>query len=121
MSAGRVGRESAANATGAATSEKLAWVREAAGDRMDGIELHTNLTNVFVTDDRMPTMEKVARGYGLEDPTHALEIPHVVIGTVAQCVDQLLERRENTGISHFTVFESNIDAFAPILAELAGR
>jgi probable F420-dependent oxidoreductase len=121
MSAGRVGRESAANATGAATAEKLAWVREAAGDRIGRIELHTNLTNVFVTDDRMPTMEKVARGYGLGDPAHALEIPHVVIGTVAQCVEQLLERREITGISHYTVFEANIDAFAPILAELAGR
>ncbi len=121
MSAGRVGRESAANATGLATAQKLAWVREAAGDRIGRIELHTNLTNVFVTDDRLPTMEKVARGYGLDDPTHALEIPHVVIGTVAQCVEQLLERREVTGISHFTVFEANLDAFAPILAELAGR
>lgn len=121
MSAGRVGRESAANATGAATAEKLAWVREAAGDRMEGLELHTNLTNVFVTDERIPTMEKVARGYGLDDPSDALAIPHVVIGTVAQCLEQLLERRETTGISHYTVFEANLDAFAPILAELVGR
>ena len=121
MSAGRVGRESAANATGSATAEKLAWVREAAGERFDDIELHTNLTNVFVTDDRLPTMEKIARGYGLDDPAAALEIPHVVIGTVAQCVDQLLERRASTGISHYTVFEANLDAFAPIIAELAGR
>lgn len=121
MSAGRVGRESAANATGAATAEKLAWVREAAGDRFAELELHTNLTNVFVTDDRMPTMEKVARGYGLDDPLASLDIPHVVIGTVAQCVEQLLERREATGISHYTVFEANLDAFAPIIAELIGR
>lgn len=121
MSAGRVGRESAANATGAATGEKLAWVREAAGSRLPDIELHTNLTNVFVTDDRMPMMEKVARGYGLDNPIDALDIPHVVIGTVAQCVEQLIERRSATGISHYTVFEANIDAFAPILAELVGR
>ena len=121
MSAGRVGRESAANATGAATAEKLGWVREAAGPRLEHIELHTNLTNVFVTNDRLATMEKVARGYGLDDPHHALEIPHVVIGTVTQCVEQLLERRAVTGISHYTVFEANLDAFAPILAELAGR
>ncbi len=121
MSAGKVGRESAANATGAATAEKLAWVREAAGDRFSDIELHTNLTNVFVTDDRRTTMEKVARGYGLDDPNAALDIPHVVIGTVAQCIDQLVERRAVTGISHFTVFEANLDAFAPIVAELRGR
>jgi len=121
MSAGRVGRESAANATGAATDEKLAWVREAAGSRLANIELHTNLTNVFVTDNRRPMMEKVARGYGLVDPDEALAIPHVVIGTVAQCVEQLLERRAVTGISHYTVFEANLDAFAPILSELHGR
>lgn len=121
MSAGRVGRESAANATGAATEEKLAWVREAAGSRFGDIELHTNLTNVFVTDDRHPMMEKVARGYGLTDPAEALDIPHVVIGTVAQCVEQLLERRAATGISHYTVFEANLDAFAPIMSELVGR
>ena len=121
MSSGRVGRESAANATGIATVEKLAWVREAAGDRMSELELHTNLTNVFVTDDRIPTMEKLARGYGLDDSSAALDIPHVVIGTVSQCVEQLLERRDVTGISHYTVFESNLDAFAPIIAELAGR
>ena len=121
MSAGKVGRESAANATGAATAEKLAWVREAAGTRFSKIELHTNLTNVFVTDDRRTLMEKVARGYGLEDPEASLDIPHVVIGTVAQCVDQLLERRDATGISHYTVFEANLDAFAPIIAELRGR
>lgn len=118
MSAGKVGRESAANATGAATAEKLRWVREAAGDRFDSIELHTNLTNVFVTDDRLPTMEKVARGYGLESSQDALEIPHVVIGTPTQCVEQLQRRREKTGISHYTVFAANLDAFAPVLGML---
>ena len=118
MSAGKVGRESAANATGAATEEKLRWVREAAGSRMASIELHTNLTNVFVTDDRQPTMEKVARGYGLENPQDALQIPHVVIGTPMQCVEQLQQRREETGISHYTVFAANLDAFAPVLGML---
>lgn len=118
MSAGKVGRESAANATGAATEEKLRWVREAAGSRMASIELHTNLTNVFVTDDRQPTMEKVARGYGLTNPQDALDIPHVVIGTPMQCVEQLQQRREETGISHYTVFAANLDAFAPVLGML---
>ena len=119
--AGKVGRESAANATGVATDEKLRWVREAAGDRLSEIEFHTNLTNVFITDDRLASMEKVARGYGLGDPREALEVPHVVIGTAQQCADQLIERRAVTGISHYTVFETNLDAFAPVLALLVGR
>jgi probable F420-dependent oxidoreductase len=121
MSAGKVGRESAANATGDATKQKLDWVAQAAGDRLTRIELHTNLTNVFVTDERLPMMEKLARGYGLDNPEEALSIPHVVVGTVRQCIDQLLERRESTGISHYTVFEANLDAFSPVIAALAGR
>jgi probable F420-dependent oxidoreductase len=121
MSAGKVGRESAANATGAATSEKLQWVREAAGDRLGDIELHTNLTNVFITNDRLPMMEKLARGYGLENQQDVFAIPHVVLGTVEQCAEQLLHRRVETGISHYTVFESGLADFGPILQLLAGK
>ena len=120
MSAGRVGRESAATATGAATAEKLRWVRESAGERLNNIELHTNLTNVFVVNDRLPMLEKLARGYGVDQPNDALEIPHVVVGTVRQCVEQLLQRREETGISHYTLFESGLDDFAPIHEQLVG-
>jgi len=121
MAAGKVGRESAATATGAATLEKLRWVREATGERMNHIELHTNLTNVFIVDDRNTMLEKLARAYGLEDPVDALDIPHVVVGTVGQCVEQLLERRATTGISHYTLFQSGLDDFAAIHEHLIGK
>jgi alkanesulfonate monooxygenase SsuD/methylene tetrahydromethanopterin reductase-like flavin-dependent oxidoreductase (luciferase family) len=121
MSAGKVGRESAANATGAATSEKLHWVRESAGSRIAEIELHTNLTNVFITNEVQPLIEKLARGYGLENHQDVFAIPHVVLGTVEQCADQLLQRRIETGISHYTVFESGLADFGPILQLLAGK
>jgi alkanesulfonate monooxygenase SsuD/methylene tetrahydromethanopterin reductase-like flavin-dependent oxidoreductase (luciferase family) len=121
MSAGKVGRESAANATGAATSEKLQWVRDAAGGRINEIELHTNVTNVFITNDRLPMMEKLARGYGLENQQDVFAIPHVVLGTVEQCAEQILQRRVETGISHYTVFESGLADFGPILQLLAGK
>ena len=121
MSAGKVGRESAANATGAATLEKLQWVRDAAGERMGEIELHTNLTNIFVTNERLPIIEKLSRGYGLENQEDVFAIPHVVLGTVEQCADQLLQRRVETGISHYTVFESGLADFGPILQLLAGK
>ena len=121
MSAGKVGRESAANATGVATSEKLQWVRDAAGSRFNEIELHTNVTNVFITNDRLPMMEKLARGYRLENQQDVFAIPHVVLGTVEQCAEQLLQRRVETGISHYTVFESGLADFGPILQLLAGK
>jgi hypothetical protein len=39
---------------------------------------------------------------------------------VDQLVEDLQARRERWGISSYTVFEPYIDAFAPIVARLAG-
>jgi hypothetical protein len=43
------------------------------------------------------------------------------LGTVEQCADQILQRRVETGISHYTVFESGLADFGPILQLLAGK
>ena len=121
MAAGRLGPESAADGRGDATARKVAWVRDAAGGRADAIELHTNLTQVIATDDRAAGLAKVKRGYSLESDAEALAVPHAVVGTVEQMVEQLLERRAAYGISYYTVFEAGMEAFAPVLAELSGR
>ncbi|MEI8322329.1 MAG: hypothetical protein WCG49_04365, partial [Actinomycetes bacterium] len=81
----------------------------------------TNLTNVFITNEVQPLIEKLARGYGLENHQDVFGIPHVVLGTVEQCADQLLQRRVETGISHYTVFESGLADFGPILQLLVGK
>jgi probable F420-dependent oxidoreductase len=122
MAAGRLGPDTAADGRGDALSRKLAWVHEAAGDRMAGIELHTNLTQVILTDDRAGGLAKVKRGYGLEadDDAAALAVPHAVVGTAEQMADQLLERRARTGISYYSVFEPGMEAFAPVQALLIG-
>jgi hypothetical protein len=121
MSAGKLGPESAADGRGDATLRKLAWVREAAGERYASIELHTNLTQVIATDDRAAGLAKVKRGYSLERDEDALAVPHAVVGSVSEMADQLLERRAAYGISYYTVFEAGMESFAPVLAELAGR
>lgn len=121
MSAGRLGPESAADGRADATARKVAWVREAAGERAESIELHTNLTQVIATDDRAAGLAKVKRGYGLENDGEALAVPHAVVGTVEQMAEQLLERRAAYGISYYTVFEAGMEAFAPVLATLSGR
>jgi hypothetical protein len=43
-----------------------------------------------------------------------------MIGSVDQIVETLQERRERYGISYITVF-GDIDAFAPVVARLAGK
>ena len=121
MAAGKLGPESAADGRGDAMERKLAWVREAAGHRFGALELHTNLTQVILTDDRAAGLAKVKRGYALEDDASALAVPHAVVGTHGQMAEQLLERRERYGVSYYSVFEPGMENFASVLALLSGR
>jgi alkanesulfonate monooxygenase SsuD/methylene tetrahydromethanopterin reductase-like flavin-dependent oxidoreductase (luciferase family) len=116
MAAGRVGPESAASATGAATRAKLAWVREAAGDRFDALELHVNVTLVRLGD-RSEGLAKVARAYATSE-ADAAEVPHALVGSVEEIAEDVLRRRDELGLSYLTVFEGSIDAFAPVIARL---
>lgn len=46
--------------------------------------------------------------------------PHVLVGSVDHIVDTLRERRERYGISYISVLAPFLDAFAPVVARLAG-
>jgi len=69
--------------------EKLGWVRDAAGDRFDGLELNAYPSGgpVVVTDDARPEARSRAddlrRLTGMEIAAdEVLESPHVVIGSI---------------------------------------
>ena len=49
-----------------------------------------------------------------------LATPFALIGTPGQLADDLLERRERWGFSYVIVGAEDVDAFAPVVAELAG-
>jgi alkanesulfonate monooxygenase SsuD/methylene tetrahydromethanopterin reductase-like flavin-dependent oxidoreductase (luciferase family) len=103
----------------AATDRKLGWIREAAGDRFDRLELQVRVHLAMVTDDRDGTITQLAPAFGLT-PAEAEETPHALIGSVAQICDQLVERRERWGFSYLGLSGDQLDAFAPVVARLAG-
>ena len=47
--------------------------------------------------------------------------PHGLFGSVDEICDELERRREAYGISYVTVGGDNREAFAPVVARLAGR
>jgi hypothetical protein len=49
-----------------------------------------------------------------------LDMPHFLIGTIEQMIEDLLVRRERYGISHFVLPDSAAEALAPIIERLAG-
>jgi probable F420-dependent oxidoreductase len=119
LRAGTAGPESASNATPDATREKIGWVREAAGDRFDEIELNTLIGFVMVTDDRQSIIDAMAPALGI-DPADAEHIPLALIGTLDQMAEELEWRREEYGISYFSVESDAWEAMAPVVARLAG-
>ena len=103
----------------AATDRKLAWIRDAAGDRFEQLELQARIHLALVTDDRTAVIEELAPAFGLT-PTEAAGTPHALIGSVEEICDQLVERRERWGISYLGLSGDQVDAFAPVVARLAG-
>ena len=110
----------------AATEEKIGWVRAAAGERFDEIEFNTYPTGgpMVLTDNAKAEAarraEALAKSTGVEFTVEEiLESPHVFIGSVKELTQKILDLREHLGISSF-LFD-DMEAFAPIVEELAGR
>lgn len=111
-------------ATGFAPSrvdEQVAWARSVAGERLGQIELQVLVQAVVVTDDPEVAAEDiVGRIPGLA-PDDALSTPYLLVGTAQGMVERLLAQRERWGFSHYTVRPPAMDAFAPVMAALAGK
>jgi probable F420-dependent oxidoreductase len=119
LAAGVIDAQAGPSATAEATDEKLRIIRDAAGDRLDSIELQTRIHLAIVTDDRQSMFDLFAGGFGLT-PDQARHSPHALCGTVEQIVDDLVERRERFGISMIGLSASALDDMAPVIARLAG-
>ncbi len=119
LGAGVIGADAGPSATADATDDKLRWIAEAAGDRYADIELQTRVHLAVITDDRRALADAVAPAMGLT-PEQAMSSPHALAGTVEEVVEQCLERRERFGLSYVCLGLDALDAFAPVVARLAG-
>jgi probable F420-dependent oxidoreductase len=99
--------------------QKVGWVREAAGERFEQLELCQNLFAVIVTDDQRAVAEQMTGRFGLGVGA-ILASPYFLIGSVDQIVDKLRVNRERFGISYIIAPDVFFDALTPIVARLAG-
>jgi len=120
LRAGRPGRSTAQTGLASLTDEKLRWIRDAAGERFEDIELGAWTLTASVTDDRDLVAQAFAPRSGLE-PKDLLEVPHFIIGTVDQIVEDLQARRERFGFSHVIVPGDAAQDLAPVVERLAGN
>jgi probable F420-dependent oxidoreductase len=101
------------------TRQKIEWVKEGAGDRFDDIELQIRYFLASITDDAEGFAGAVAGGFGLT-AQDALESGVALVGTVPAVIETLQRRREEWGVSYVVLGDDTFEAFAPVVAALAG-
>jgi probable F420-dependent oxidoreductase len=117
--AGEVTTEQARETLPAQWTEKFVWVRDVAGDRFDDIELQIRYFFAAISDDRRGLAEAAAPAFGIS-ADEALESGVALVGTVDECCELLVRRREEWGVSYIALGDNEYEAFAPVVARLAG-
>lgn len=117
---GVIGPDGVKLSTAEETAKKVAWVREAAGDRFADLELEIGAYFTFVGDHADGIAGGMAGAFGFEKE-EMLVHPHGLFGTVDAICEELERRRSEFGISYVTVPDNAIEDFAPVVAKLAGN
>jgi len=119
-----VGAPDPASLTFEGTREKLGWVREAAADRFDELELNIYPSTVPVSVSGDPLRELAAAAERLAERSgvavsaeELLDAPHVYVNSVDGFVEKFRRLREELGISSFMIGEvGELDAVVERLA-----
>jgi probable F420-dependent oxidoreductase len=107
--------------TPATTAQKIAWIREGAGDRFAGLELSMMVSPVITADYRNAERQfAVERGWGTGAADLVQDMPSAFIGPVERIAELMLARREEYGFSYYVVSDRAMQAFSPVVAKLAG-
>lgn len=99
-----------ADPTDATLEQKIAWIKEAAGERFADLELSQTIYDMQITDS----------GADLSPQGGGPPIPKKPRST-EEAVAHLLEQRDRYGFSYLQVFEGQMENFAPVVARLSGK
>ncbi len=107
----------------AALALKVDWIRQAAGERFDTLELNLLVSAVKVTVNRRQAAEELIRQWQLAntETEQLLQNPYLFIGSVDEITEQVQMLRERYSISYFVVYDEYIEEFAPVVVRLAGK
>jgi probable F420-dependent oxidoreductase len=119
LTEGHVGPDTIASIAPEHYDRRLEWVRAGAGDRFDDIEIQSLTFFVRVVPDGRRVLEETASMFSLP-PDEAAQVPIALVGSVEEICHELERRRERWSMSYWVVHEADVDAFAPVVAVLAG-
>jgi probable F420-dependent oxidoreductase len=109
---------------------RIGWIRDAAGDRFEQLDLNVlrTLGELTITGEPLKVAGDVARELAREtrmdiSARDVLESPFSLIGSVPELVDKLTALRQRWGINSFLVGwfgERGLREFAPVVEQLSG-
>jgi alkanesulfonate monooxygenase SsuD/methylene tetrahydromethanopterin reductase-like flavin-dependent oxidoreductase (luciferase family) len=117
---GVIGPDGVRSSSEQETQRKLNWIREGAGERFEQLEIEIGAYFTFVMDDPSEPLAGMAQAFGYSED-EMRHHPHALFGSVDTICEELERRREMFGISYFTVGDTAMEAFAPVVARLNGR
>lgn len=91
--------------------QKIAWIKESAGERFADLELSQTVYDLEITDSGTPLPAQIEGWFVLKRRPMSTE----------QAVASLLEQRERYGFSYLQVSAQQMENFAPVVARLAGK
>ncbi len=103
-------------AVGDPLSERIDFVRTAAGDR--DLELNLAITAVPTDNSGIPDLSLTRRYAPTLSDAELLELPAVLSGSPRAMADRLRGYRDTYGLTSFTVQENHAEGFAKVIAEL---
>ncbi|WP_156657557.1 LLM class F420-dependent oxidoreductase [Mycobacterium kyorinense] len=99
-------------------AERIGFVRGAAGDRFEQLELNLAITAVPTDNSGMPDLSLTRRYAPTLSDEEILALPAVLSGSPRDMADKLRGFRDTYGLTSFTVQENHADGFAKVIAEL---
>jgi probable F420-dependent oxidoreductase len=120
LRAGAVSPDAVTDSLAAMTDQKVAWIREGAGSRFDGLDLQIRYFLASVTDNRQGLAEAVAPGFGIS-PEDALEAGIALVGSVDEICDLMERRRDRWSVSEAVIGGDEMEMFASVVERLAGK
>jgi probable F420-dependent oxidoreductase len=114
------GRPRFRQATETATAEKIALIREAAGERFERLEINLWLGDAGLVGSGNSLLGSVTAAVRWA-PTAIYGSPYVLYGTLRSTREQLLRRRDRLGISYYTVPSRAMESMAPLVEALSGK
>ena len=117
---GTAGRPMLATIGDAAVAARVEIVRRAAGDRFDQLELNAFVADGGIVGGRSAIGASLAALVKAAGPAALGGSPYLLYGTRTQLREQLLRRRERTGISSYGIPARRMEDFARLVADLTG-